>query len=164
VHSLAKAVLILAGFALIVPGAVSQKKSSDADRSSIVIVFKDGHRQSFPVEDVARIEFQAAAAGVSQADKNRFVGKWEVGTGTGAGKTFFITLDADGTAKKSIGATHGKWTVENGEAHISWDDGWHDAIRKIGGKHEKFAYGPGKSFSDQPDNVTDAKNTLPKPL
>jgi hypothetical protein len=54
--------------------------------------------------------------------------------------------------------------VVNGEAEISWDDGWHDAIRKVGTKHEKFAFEPGKSFSDSPSNVTNATNTQPNPI
>ena len=53
---------------------------------------------------------------------------------------FFITLDDDGTARKTLGASHGTWTLVDGEARISWDDGWHDVIRKVGGKHEKVAY------------------------
>ena len=52
----------------------------------------------------------------------------------------------------------------NGEARISWDDGWHDAIRKAGSKHEKVAFEPGRSFTDEPSNVTDAKNTNPQPI
>jgi len=41
---------------------------------------------------------------------------------------------------------------------INWDDGWHDAIRKVGnGAHEKLAYEPGTTFSDKPQNVTNAQ-------
>jgi hypothetical protein len=54
--------------------------------------------------------------------------------------------------------------MADGEARISWDDGWHDAIRKVGTKHEKVAYEPGKSFSDTPSNVTTARNTEPRPI
>jgi hypothetical protein len=54
--------------------------------------------------------------------------------------------------------------VVDGEARISWDDGWHDVIRKVGAKHEKFAYEPGKSFSDPPANVTAAVRTEVKPI
>jgi hypothetical protein len=54
--------------------------------------------------------------------------------------------------------------VVNGEARISWDDGWHDVIRKVGAKHEKVAYEPGKSYDDKPANVTEARNTQPKPI
>ena len=96
------------------------------------------------------------------ASRARFVGKWEVGEGNG--NDFYATLDADGEAHKSIGASHGTWTVVDGEARISWDDGWHDAIRKVGSKYEKFAHAPGKSFDDPPSNVTAARNTDPKPI
>ncbi len=39
-----------------------------------------------------------------------------------------------------------------------------DAIRRIDGKDKKFAYHAGKSFTDEPDNVTDARNTSPRPI
>jgi len=162
-------------------------RASD-DRSSIVIVFKDGHRQSFAMAeidridfkspsvvvfkdghqekvsaaDIARIEFENSPAGRMAPGRAHFLGKWEVGDGSG--KTFFITLDADGDAKKTLGASHGTWTLVDGEARINWDDGWHDAIRKVGAKHEKFAYEPGKSFEDKPSNVTAARNTEAKPI
>jgi len=157
------------------------------DRSSIVIVFKDGHRQSFAMAEIERIDFKAPAVivykdghrekvraeidriefGPSEVammpGRAHFIGKWEVGEGNGA-STFFITLDADGEARKSIGASHGTWTLVDGEARISWDDGWRDVIRKVGTKHEKLAYEPGKSFDDTPSNVTAARNTQPKPI
>jgi hypothetical protein len=74
-----------------------------------------------------------------------------------------VTLKENDEATKSIGAAHGTWVYVDGEARITWDDGWHDAIRKVGSKHEKFAYAPGKSFSDNPTNVTEARNTSPQP-
>jgi len=52
----------------------------------------------------------------------------------------------------------------DGEARVSWDDGWHDAIRKKGTKFEKFAFEPGKTFSDPPANVTEAQNTNREPI
>jgi hypothetical protein len=90
------------------------------------------------------------------------VGKWEVGDGNGG--RFYITLDADGSARKTLGSTHGTWTLVDGEARISWDDGWHDAIRRVGTRHEKVAHEPGKSFNDDPTNVAPAVNTHPKPI
>jgi hypothetical protein len=93
--------------------------------------------------------------------KHHFVGKWLVGEGNG--DSFYITLEENGEATKSIGTAHGTWVYMNGEARITWDDGWHDAIRKVGSKHEKFAYTPGKSFSVNPANVTEARNTSPQP-
>ena len=166
--------------------------SRDA-RGSLVMVFKDGHRQSFSVADITKIEFKAAdfvvfndgrqqsfrltdvqsfefdtATAKTSTGKtfpmgrNHFVGKWRVGEGNGG--HFFITLESDGRARKSIGSAHGTWTVVDGEAHVAWDDGWHDAIRKVGTKHEKVAFEPGKSFSDEPNNVTDAVNTTAQPI
>ncbi len=89
-----------------------------------------------------------------------FVGRWEVGLGAGA-QTFYITLDKNGKATKSHGAPDGKWTVYGDEARITWDDGWHDVIRKAGNHYEKAAFAPGKSFSDSPDNITAATRTEP---
>jgi hypothetical protein len=158
------------------------------EQESITIIFQDGHRQSIPLDDIARIEFKSAPVVVfkdgrqqnlrfadiariefssflkdSAIGRNHFVGKWEVGVSVGAGN-FFITLEPNGEAHKTMGASHGTWTVVDGEARISWDDGWHDAIRKVGAKHEKRAFAPGKTFSDEPSNVTNAKNTTAEPI
>jgi hypothetical protein len=170
-------------------GAVAKPPASPADdRSSVVIVFKDGHRQSFATAeiahidlkapsaivykdghqekisaaDIARIEFETAGLTAMTPGRAHFIGKWEVGDGNGS--RFFITLEEDGYARKSIGASHGTWTVVDGEARINWDDGWHDAIRKVGTKHEKRAFEPGRSFDDTPSNVTAAINTQAKPI
>jgi hypothetical protein len=168
--------------------AVAASSPSPADnRDSIVIVFKDGHRQSLAAAEIARIELKAPAAIVYKdghqekisgdiervefgepevamtPGRNHFVGKWEVGEGNGSGR-FTITLDADGTARKSLGSPHGTWTLVNGEARISWDDGWHDAIRRVGSRHEKVAHAPGTSFDDTPSNITAARNTEPRPI
>jgi hypothetical protein len=173
--------------------SVGQSSTSKDARGSLVMVFKDGHRQSFPIADITRIEFKAADILVLKdgrqesfrmtdvqsfefdtstaktftsktfpMGRNHFVGKWKVGEGNGS--HFFITLESDGEARKTIGSSHGTWTVVDGEAHVAWDDGWHDAIRKVGTKHEKVAFEPGKSFSDEPNNVTDAVNTTAQPI
>lgn len=132
-----------------------------AHKKSLVVTFKDGHQQAFSVDDLARVEFKdSPTATVSEQYPGRFRGKWKVATGTG-GETFYITLDNHGNATKSYGASHGTWTAVGDEAQITWDDGWHDAIRKVGKKYEKLAYEPGKTFSDSPSNVTDAVNTTP---
>jgi hypothetical protein len=125
----------------------------------LTVVFKDGHQQSISSTDISRIEFEP---GASLPGRNHFVGKWKVGEGNGS--NFYITLDANGEARKSIGSSHGTWTVVAGEARISWDDGWHDALRKVGNGHEKRAYEPGKSFDGTPSNVTPATNTQPQPI
>ena len=141
---------------------------------TIVIVFKDGHRQSFNLSEIDRVEFPAASAAAAASDtgssnsplpsRGRFLGKWEVGVGDGTTSTFYITLDEDGNARKSMGSSRGSWVYVDGEAHITWDDGWRDAIRKVGPRYQKFAYGSGKSFSDTADNVTGARNTTPNPI
>lgn len=188
-HGLRKIVVVAAILLFGVAETFAGPASSPADdRDSVVIVFKDGHRQSFAMAEIARMDFKAPAVIVykdghqekfSPSDiariefgtssmsemmpgRGHFVGKWEVGQGNGS--TFFITLDADGEARKTLGASHGTWTLVDGEARISWEDGWHDVIRKVGTRHEKRAYEPGKSFDDPPANVTAARNTQPKPI
>ena len=158
-RNLTKAFAVLAILVLTAPSALAQSKAAkEDDRGSMVIVFKDGRQQSIRLADVARIEFSAAATGV--AGRARFLGDWKVGNGVGG--TFVITLKPDGVARKTLGAkSGGTWQVVNGEARVSWDDGWHDILRKVGNKYQKAAFGPEKSFSDEPSNVTDAEYTEP---
>lgn len=139
---------------------------------TIVIVFRDGHRQTFNLADIARVEFPGG--GTASAAENggptppgapprgHFFGRWEVGDGSGT--TFYITLKENGDAWRSLRDMHGKWVYVNGEAQVTWDDGAQDAIRKVGGRDKKFAYRAGKSFTDEPDNVTEARNTSPRPI
>jgi hypothetical protein len=187
-YGLIRSIAVAGIMVLTFGGAVAKPAPSPADdRGSITIVFKDGHRQSFAMAEIARIDFKAAAIiykdghqeklpatdidriefGSSSAaetvpGRGHFVGKWEVGDGNGS--KFYVTLDADGDARKTLGSPHGTWTLVDGEARISWDDGWHDTICKVGTKHEKRAYEPGKSFDDKPSNITPARNTQPKPI
>jgi hypothetical protein len=157
-------------FCLAVPACVAAAPAPKPGQASIVIVFKDGHRQSFNLSDIQRVEFSTlpaaaateAAPAANMPSRGRYLGKWEVGDGTG--NNFYITLEETGDAKRSLGNEHGKWTYVNGEALITWDDGAKDAIRKAGSRFEKSAYGEGKSFSDAPDNTANARNTTPHPI
>ena len=131
------------------------KDSGDA----IVITFKDGHQQTFSLADVARIEFKtsdAKSASADVPDRHRFIGKWYVGDGRGG--NFEFDLDASGEAHNNVsGGMHGTWTYTNGEAHIAWDNGWHDIIRRVGTKFRKLAFEPGRSLDATPSNEGDAK-------
>jgi hypothetical protein len=130
-------------------------------KDSAMILYRGGHAQSIPMTEIAHIEFDSAAASSSMG-RGRFLGKWKVGDGSGS--SFYITLERNGRATRSLHYTHGTWSVVDGEARITWDDNWHDVIRKSGNRYEKVAFGPGKTFSDHPDNVTDATNAQPEPL
>jgi len=150
---LAPAALVLLALAGFAPGLLAQGK----DQGKIVIVFKDGRQQSFPLAEIARIEFQDVAVAASAVGSARFLGQWKVGDG--AGGTFEITLKPDGKAHKTLGSPDGTWRVEKGEARITWEDGWKDLIRKSGGKYQKLAFRPGTSFDDPPSNVAEAEYT-----
>ncbi|MGD0902248.1 MAG: hypothetical protein ABR924_04820 [Terracidiphilus sp.] len=156
---------------LAVPGGfASTPPAPKTGQATIVIVFKDGHRQTFDLSDIQRIEFPAppvAAAAPAPPNlplpsRGRYIGKWEVGDGVG--NNFYITLEDNGDAMRSLGNEHGKWSYVNGEALITWDDGAQDAIRKVGSRFQKFAYSQGKSFAGEPDNVTNAHNSTPHPI
>ncbi len=144
--------------------------SSKTSAGTIVIVFKDGHRQSFSLSDIERVEFPAPAVVAENSvpsnsaapPRGHYVGRWECGDGNGG--TFYIDLKEDGVAVRSIGDVRGHWEYVNGEAHIVWDDGAQDALRKVGSQYKKSAYNAGKSFSDRPANVTNARLTNPKPI
>jgi hypothetical protein len=149
------------------PSVVAKTPAGDkATPGTLVIVFKDGRRQTFNLADIARVEFpgaaEAAPAGVQLPPRGQFVGRWLVGDGNGG--TFIITMDESGDAKRSLHELHGTWVYIDGEARITWDDGAQDAIRRVGSKFQKYAYRAGRSFTDVPDNVTSAENTSPKPI
>jgi len=73
------AALMIAAFA----ASSNGKPASQDNANSIVIVFKDGHQQTFPMGDVARIEFTAPPTTASGSWPAHFVGKWKVGVGDG---------------------------------------------------------------------------------
>ena len=154
--------------ALILPVCVFGKTPPQPKGTgTLVIVFRDGHRQTFNLSEIERVEFPSATETATQTNpewpsRGRFVGRWVVGDG--AGNTFIITLKDDGNAERSLHQIHGTWVWVNGEARVTWDDGAQDAIRKVGSKFQKYAYHAGKSFTDEPDNVTAAENTSPKPI
>jgi hypothetical protein len=135
------------------PAYAQKAQPSSSGPTTLIITFKDGHQQTFLMSEVDRVEYVGASDAVLGQDY--FVGKWEVGDGNTG--TFLITLESNGEASKTLGASHGIWTIEGNEARVSWDDGWHDAIRKVDSNNEKFAFEPGTTFSDKPNNVTAAK-------
>jgi hypothetical protein len=164
-----RAAFALAAVLITALPAVLAAPAHPAAPGSVVIVFKDGHRQAFNLADIARIEFPGGPMAESSGNmqwpaRGQFVGRWIVGVGSGGDDTFVITLKEDGNAERSLHDIHGTWSYVNGEARITWDDGAQDAIRKAGSSFEKYAYHAGKSFTDEPDNVTAAHNTTPKPI
>jgi hypothetical protein len=158
---------MVTAIALAVPAmgwAAPQKTAPGA----IVIVFKDGHRQTFNLADIERVEFPTSgepatmSSSAGMPSRNRFLGSWEVGDG--AGSDFEIKLNEDGSAYRSLGNVRGTWVYVDGEARVTWNDGNKDCIRKVGTIYRKFAYSMGKSFTADPDNETNARNTSAKPI
>jgi hypothetical protein len=161
ISAAALAIAILFGL----PAAEAQTGSRP---NTLVLVFKDGHRQSVNLNEIQRLEFPGAVpAGLISTpgpSRARFLGKWEVGEGNG--ENFYITLRDDGNALRTMNTLdheHGTWQYVNGDAQVTWDDGWQDCIRKVSGQFKKFAYREGKTFSDEPDNVTNARNLTQNP-
>ena len=132
------------------------------DRSSIVIFFKDGHQKTFTMSEIERIEFKTSDASSSNVGQGRFLGEWKVGDGIGG--HFRITLERGGVARKTVGAPKGTWTVVDGEARMTWDDGWRDVIRKAGNRYQKSAYAPGKTFDDDPSHTVNAESIKHEPI
>jgi hypothetical protein len=145
----------------------SQAQSGPAG-NTLVLVFKDGHRQRVNLDLLERLEFPgpvpAGLLSTPGPSRARFLGKWEVGEGNG--ENFYITLREDGTAERTMnGIRHerGQWEYRNGEAQVTWDDGWQDCIRKVGSQFKKYAYSEGKPVTGEPDNVTNARNLTQNP-
>ena len=147
------------------PAAFAAPPQQNAGGNSVVIVFKDGHRQTVNQNDIEHIEFPgpvpAGMLSVPGPSRAHFLGKWEVGEGNG--DNFVITLRDDGTAFRSLGDERGNWQYVNGEAQIRWDDGSNDCIRKVGAWYKKFWYQEDQAFSGTPENVTNARNLTQNP-
>jgi hypothetical protein len=89
-RNLAGVVCLLGILVATVHGASPNPQSAPQnDSASVVITFKDGQQQSFLMTDIARIEYRDA--GDSMLGWDYFLGKWQVGNGTGG--TFFITFE-----------------------------------------------------------------------
>jgi len=156
---LSKALAVSSMLVLAVANAAPKAKGAEGEPGTLEIVFKDGRHQTIRLADIARIEFNTFAASAPMKGPSHFLGEWKVGVGDGTGRSFLITLKPDGVANKTYGSASGTWTVVDGEARITWEDGWRDAIRRVDNKYQKAAFRPGHTFSDEPDNVTDAMYT-----
>jgi hypothetical protein len=163
VHKIVFAVAsVLGALAAASPSVAQSTPSSEDQRNSVVLVFKDGHRKSFLMSEVARIEFPTSPAITSIAGQGRFLGEWKVGDC--AGGYFKITLDREGIARKDLGAPHGTWLVVDGEARITWEDGNRDTIRRAGDTYEKAWYAPDRSYAEDASCTASAVSTDRKPI
>ena len=115
-HKLVSAIALAIAILFALPAARAQ-----AGSNSLVIVFKDGHRQTINLDNIQRLEFPGAVpAGlisVPGPSRAHFLGKWEVGEGNG--ENFYITLNDDGTAQRTMNDLEherGTWVYAHGEA------------------------------------------------
>ncbi len=161
---------VAAGLLWLAVGSVAgvARAAAEDNADSIVITFKDGRQQTFSLSDIRQIEFKSSpgAKSASRIDlpgRHHFVGKWTVGDGQG--HTYIFDLQENGEATNNVeSGGHGTWAYVNGEVHVSWDNGWHDTIRKVGSKYRKFAYEPGKPLDGAPSNEGDAQKTNAEPI
>jgi hypothetical protein len=68
-----------------------------------------------------------------------------------------MTLNEDFSARKShVPNARGKWEFVNGEARVTWSDGWRDILRRDGKRYRKLAFKPGTTFASPPSNTASA--------
>ncbi len=134
--------------------ALDRDSRAGGRSGSIVIVYKDGHHQTS-----SRLRWRASTSRLRRSctktaterrfrrdrphrirrirngtavlpGRNHFIGKWEVGEGNGATVLHHSRTQRRSQEDHRRGARHmdlGRW-----RSAIAWDDGWHDAIRKVG--------------------------------
>jgi hypothetical protein len=79
------------------------------------------------------------------ATEQLFVGVWDCGD-------IVITLNADFTARNNRNGS-GKWECVNGEAHIVWNSGAKNVLRRDGEGFQKLMWKAGRGLDSQPVNV-----------
>ena len=93
-----------------------------------------------------------------------FVGHWSCGHGDPGLGTFIMTLNEDGSVRKShVPRESGTWQYCNGAARINTTDHWRDILRYTPEGVIKFAYDEhdGPRPDSSPDNVSTAKRDVP---
>jgi len=77
----------------------------------------------------------------SPEERDFFVGQWECGHGDPKLDTFILTLNEDGTVRKShVPGVSGTWVHSGGAARINTSDHWRDTLRRTPEGVVKFAY------------------------
>lgn len=85
-------------------------------------------------------------------NKKQLAGKYRISE-NGA-YAFELTLDADGSAKKSHAREAvGAWQPLKEGAFVVWSDGWRDLLLRTSGHMVKKALPPGSSIDDEPINL-----------
>ncbi len=97
----------------------------------------------------------AFAAEAAPSDRGEFIGTWTMRGSEG--EDFQAILNADGTSTSDWGPGEtGTWQVIDGKAYVTWTDGWKEIIERDGAGYRKYGFEPGKDFTDQPSNESEA--------
>jgi hypothetical protein len=96
--------------------ALQAEIASINPKAPAAVVYTDGHPERLAAAEIARIACGSPEVQMTPGLAAQFVRECEVGEGKG-GCGFFIALDADGTARKTLGSP-GPWSM----ARISWED------------------------------------------
>jgi len=93
-----------------------------------------------------------------------FVGRWHCGHGDPSLEGFIMTLNEDGTVRKShVPDVSGTWVYSSGAARINTSDQWRDTLRRMPEGVIKFAYDErsGPLPDSSPTNYSLAEKLLP---
>ncbi len=135
-------------------GAKGQLGKWTATAEGIEIKFPDGWRDVFKRSGTGFMQ-EGYGPGTKNAlpmntcrvirvtePRARFVGVWETPERE-TGKTLYIAVFSDGTAKKSLPANaKGLWSVQYGNAWFNWEDGWNNRIVRTETKYVDQVWRP----------------------
>jgi hypothetical protein len=88
-------------------------------------------------------------------DSSSWIGQWDCGD-------VVITLNDDFTADKNKTNHLGKWQYVNGDAHIVWNDGKQNVLRRNGQGFQKLYWEAGVSLDSPPTSTCPAVKKRPR--
>ncbi|MDZ4685762.1 MAG: hypothetical protein SH850_11905 [Planctomycetaceae bacterium] len=82
-----------------------------------------------------------------------FVGRWTIVDNKGVTATYFTLTKEHGAQKSHAPDVAATWEIVGSDARITWDDGWKVILRPQDGNVLTFAFSPGTTWDDAPDNT-----------